>query len=336
MMRRSAIFLLVVLAGFVGCQKQRPVQMPKHARQMLDSVPAGVDFIAYWNHTKIKQTELARMYVERIRQQMLRETQEKEYELIKGILEKVSIGEVMVAFDLSQKLHPVGYAMFTGTIPADSFMIEVDINTKDTQFKVSRTEVNGKTVYQLHADDKKYAFLYDEGQRHYFGPEAWVMGMARGKNLDNPVTQDPEIRALLDDIAFGDQLWFVINQPMQLGGEELARSSSPQAQLIREAVQAVVLSAQVNDDLRFDSRIMCDTSENSKLLVDLIRSALAAAKLSVAGERELIDEINRIKVEQRENQALIHGTLTQRFFEKAEAFGRKTHLGGWSFERRKP
>ncbi|MDQ7063189.1 MAG: hypothetical protein Q9P90_02970 [candidate division KSB1 bacterium] len=327
MMRRLAIFLLLVLAGLLGCQKQRPVQMPKHVRQMLDSVPAGVDFIAYWNHTKIKQTGLARMYVERIRQQMLRETQEKEYELIKGILQKVSISEVMIAFDLNQKQHPVGYAMFTGTIPADSFMIEIDINTRDTQFKVSRTEVNGKTVYQLQADDKKYAILYDKGQRHYFGPEAWVMGMARGESMDNPVTQDPEIRALLSEIVFGDQLWFVINQPMQLGVQELARGFSPQTQFIREAVQAVVLSAQVNDDLRFDSRIMCDTPENGKLLIDLVRGTMAAAKLSVAGERELIDEINRIKVEQRENQALIHGTLTQRFFEKAEAFGRKTHLG---------
>ena len=157
------------------------------------------------------------------------------------------------------------------------------------------------------------------------------MRIARGESIEHSVRQDSEIRALLDDIVFGDQIWIVMNQPMQLAGGELARSSSPQAKLIREAVQAVVLSAQIDDDLRFDGRIECDNAENSKLLVDLIRGALAAAKLSVAGERELIDEINRIKVEQRESQALIHGTLTQRFFEKAKAFGRRTHMGAMIF-----
>ncbi len=327
-MKQWTVLAALIGVWLMGCQKQQPMNVPQSVQQQLNRLPAGIDFVAYWNHDNIKKSKLTQSWFERLQRAILQNTDDAAYQLLKDVFAQIKIDELLVALDVHPGQQPSGYAIVTGVMHPDSFMIQLRVKNKDTQFSIEKVAIHEKPAYRMQANDGSYVLLMAGERQYYFGPETWIRRMAKGEPAPESATQDSILSRLLANVAFGDQMWILVNQPMQIGNVQASRRLTPQMQLIREAVQAAVLSVRLNDDVQFDSKIICDSAENSELLADLIRGGLAAAKLSVAGERELIDEINRIKVDAQQSRVWIHGRLTQRFFDRAEAFGRQMHFRG--------
>ena len=81
-----------------------------------------------------------------------------------------------------------------------------------------------------------------------------------------------------------------------------------------ERVESVVFSAKANGAVDFNGMLLCDSNESGQVMVDLMKGALAAAKLAVSNERTKVDELNKIKVFQEGKVAVLQGELTDEFF----------------------
>ena len=87
------------------------------------------------------------------------------------------------------------------------------------------------------------------------------------------------------------------------------------------SIQNLDFSMKVGQDLRFAGEGQFSDAENAELFHDAVKGALAAAKLSVSGDREAVDVLNKIKIKAKDNRVVVDFQINKADVEKLIAKG---------------
>ena len=98
--------------------------------------------------------------------------------------------------------------------------------------------------------------------------------------------------------------------------EELGAERGFQGTRAMKSLQGVLLSAQIEEQAKLYGEALCDNEENSRLLAQAAKGALATAKLSVSDDRDAVDMLNRIDVELKGKSVEMRADLDKAFFDK--------------------
>jgi hypothetical protein len=336
------LLALTILAG--ACSKTKTTPLPAAVDQHLAWIPQAVNSVAYFDVQSLRQSELGQALEKDFSEQIARMRERRGY---KEMLEKAG-------FNVEKDLHTV-LASFRGNRHEDSenFAL-VATGNFDEQKIVSTIKAahdslakyheeheapnlttetyNGKTLYVVEKHGEK-AFYFPDAHTLVASDKAWVQAIIDGKTAGESVKQSEALTALMNKLVFRDQCWFVANttEAMEALSEELGERGEFKGTRAVKSLQGVALSANVGKKANLYGEAWCDNEENSKLLADAVKGALATAKLAVSDDREAVDMLNRIDVDRTGKSVKFSANLDKAFFDKMreKAEGRRKAVAMW-------
>ena len=200
--------------------------------------------------------------------------------------------------------------------------------------RMQEETVGTHTIYTSAKGRDNRAWCFADANTLYAGDRDWIVALLQGEKPETRGVPANMLAELEKKVSYGDQFWFAveITEDMKKAGhvpEEL-RQQFPKF----EDVNAVAFSARVEKGVTFAGEIDCGKAETSKLLVDLMRGGLAAAKLSVAEDRPAVDALNSINIDQKDHKTVVRGELSEDFFKKLRE--QKLFIWDEKFAHRRP
>lgn len=330
MKRRMAFVLLSALAILAaGCSKPTTTALPSAVDQHLAWIPQTVNGVAYFDVQSLRQSELGQALEKDFSEHIARMRERRGY---REMLEKAG-------FDVEKDLHTV-LAGFHGNRheSSESFALVATGNfdeqkivstinaVRDSLAKyheeheapnLATETYNGKTLYVVEKHGEK-AFYFPDAHTLVAGEKAWVQAIIDGKTTGESVKQNEALTALMNKLRYADQCWLVANtaETMETLSEELGARGEFKGTRAVKSLQSVTLSANVGKKADLYGEAWCDNEENSKLLADAVKGALATAKLAVSDDREAVDMLNRIDVDHAGKSVKFSANLDKAFFDK--------------------
>lgn len=330
MKRRMAFVLLLALAIVAGgCSKPTITALPSSVDQHLAWIPQTVNGVAYCDVQSLRQSELGQALQKDWSDEIKRMREDRDY---KEWLEKAGI-------DFEKDLHSVlaGFhgdrrdsastfaAVITGNFDEQKIANTItamrdSLRELHEEYKMSDfvTETyNGKTLYVVKKHGEK-AFYIADAHTLVAGNKAWVQAIIDGKTAGESVKQNEALMALMNKLPYAEQCWLVANtaETMETLSEEFGARGEFKGTRAVKSLQSVALSANVGQKADLYGEAWCDNEDNSKLLAEAVKGALATAKLAVSDDREAVDMLNRIDVDQAGKSVKFSANLDKAFFDK--------------------
>jgi hypothetical protein len=330
MKRQMAFVFLLALTILAGaCSKTRTTALPPSVDQHLAWIPQAVNGVVYCDVQSLRQSELGQALQKDWSAEILRMREDRDY---KELLERAG-------FDFEKDLHSIlaGFhggrhdsastfaAVITGNFDEQKIANTIaamrdSLRERHEEYKMSdfATETyGGKTLYAVKKHGEK-AFYFADAHTLVAGNKDWVQAIVDGKTADESVKQNKALTALMSKLPYADQCWLVANtaETMETLSEELGARGEFKGTRAVKSLQSVALSAHVGTKADLYGEAWCDNEENSKLLAEAVKGALATAKLAVSDDRDAVDMLNRIDVDQAGKSVKFSANLDKAFFDK--------------------
>lgn len=330
MKKRMAFTFLLALTILAGaCSKTRTTALPATVDQHLAWIPQAVNGVAYFDVQSMRQSELGKALEKDFDEPIARMRGNRDY---RKMLE-------MTGFDFEKDLHSVlmGFhgdrhdsadafaAVVTGNFDEQKIIQGITAmrdSLEEHHGERERPELEtesygGKNLYVVKKRDEM-AFYFPDANTLVVGNKAWVQAVIDGKTADESVKQNEALTTLMNKLPYADQCWLVANtaETMETLSEELGARGEFKGTRAVKSLQSVALSANVGKKADLYGEAWCDNEENSKLLADAVKGALATAKLAVSDDREAVDMLNRIDVDRAGKSVKFSANLDKAFFDK--------------------
>jgi hypothetical protein len=330
MKKRMAFVLLLALTILAGaCSKTKTTALPAAVDQHLAWIPQAVNGVAYFDVQSMRQSELGKALAKDFSEPLARMRENRDY---RKMLE-------MTGFDFEKDLHSVlmGFhgdrhdsantfaAVATGNFDEQKIIQGIAAmrdslerhHGEHERPELATETYGGKNLYVV-KERHEMAFYFPDANTLVAGKKAWVQAIIDGKTAGESVKHNEALAALMNKLTFGDQCWFVANtaEAMEALSEELGERGEFKGTRAVKSLQSVALSAQVGAKADLYGEAWFDNEENSKLLADAVKGVLATAKVAVSDDREAVDMLNRIEVDQAGKSVRFSAKLDKAFFDK--------------------
>lgn len=316
-MKKSLLlmFALLVLVN-VACDQRSREAVPESVKKEIALLPDESIMVMYGDAQKISQSALATDIISRFEGEFRKEMSDSDFVRFKeatGFDPKKDFHSILVGAHEGGSAHENAAVIIHGNFDEQRIVafIQDEIAKEGKAVQWREETIAGRKVY-FGERRPDFGACFVDGSTLYIGKREWLTEVLEGKAT--PAV--PQAFAAGEkSLRYGDQFWISValdDEAMQnrKAIREL-REHFPRV----EAVQELVFSARADEGVTFEGRVQCDNEEDSKLVVDLMRGGLAAAKLQVSKDRAAVDALNSIKIDQKGNDALVHGELTKKFFD---------------------
>lgn len=328
MRKLISFFLLAFGLLAVGCSGPASTSMSSAVKQHLAWIPQDVNSVAYFDVQSLRQSELGKSLEKDFDNKISRWRDDRDY---KKFLDKTG-------FDVEKDLHNVllGFAaeehsreasrhfavIATGNFDEQKIITAIKTARDSMDFHHDDSELtsetyNGKTIYVIKEDGEKACYFADT-HTLVAGSKEWIQAIIDGKSAEQSVQKNATISGLLGKLRYQEQCWFVANTAtmMEKVADELGESGNFRGTRAVKAVQNIVFSAQVGSQAALYGEALCDSDDNSNLLTEAMKGALATAKLAVSDDRDAVDMLNRVEVDQSGKAVKVAARLDKAFFDK--------------------
>jgi len=320
-------FLLLTLTLFAaGCSRSTSTSMSVTVEQHLAWIPQEVNSVAYFDVQSLRQSELGKSLEKDFDNKISRWRDDEDY---KEFLDKTGfdvdkdLHNVLMGFDANDRDTSQRFAVIaTGNFDEQKIIEAIKTAHDSMEFHHDKSELasetyNGKTIYVIKEDGEKACYFAD-AHTMVAGSKDWIQAIIDGKSADKSAQKNAAITGLLGKLRYKDQCWFVANTAtmMEKVAAELGESGDFQGTRAVKAVQNIVFSAKVGSKADLYGEALCDSDDNSQLLTEAMKGALATAKLAVSDDREAVDMLNRVDVDQAGKAVKMSASLDKAFFDK--------------------
>lgn len=337
-MRKIMPFLLLAMLVSLACQRGQ-TELASAARADLQRLPAASHMVFYCDVDKVTHSPLAEEVLQQLEKHMQREVHDRDFAEFKaatGFDPRRDVHTVLVgAAPLPDSARRFG-AIVRGRFDEQRLRDYVKQKAAEEHAESPWREetVGAYTLYIPHEKDGDMAFCFADSTTLYVGERAWLTALLQNEKPESRGIKPAMLAALQRKLRYGDQFWFALELT-----EEMKKSHHLPAELRHnfpkaEDINAVAFSARVDKGLAFEGQVECGKAETSKLLTEALRGGLAAAKLSVAADRPTVDALNSIAIEQKDNKMVMHGELSEQFFNKLRE--QKLFIWDEKFAQRRP
>ena len=318
-MRKLLIpFSLMILAS-LACERETRVEIPSATYQDLALLHPESSVIAYFDFTKTSQSPLAKEVRSRLERHLKNESHDQDYEEFKqatGFDPERDFHSVLVGAsagpDSEKSLRAIVHGQFDEDRITD--FVRQRFEQEKRELPWQEEDIDGHTLYTS-VKKPEQGLCFADTNTLYLGDRQWIISILTGTPAESR-TIAPELLASLEkNIRYGDQFWVEVDLTRGLKSTRPFSTALQHSFPRIEELNLMAFSARVTAGVEFEGRINCENDETCKLLVDLMKGALAAAKLRVSRDRPAVDALNRIKIERHGDKAVMHGKLDEKFFD---------------------
>ncbi|NUO83818.1 hypothetical protein HUU05_27395 [candidate division KSB1 bacterium] len=315
---RKSLFLLcaLLLLISVACDRSAREAVPQTVRAEVALLPDESAMVMYGDVQKISQSALAADIIARLESEMRHEMSDSDFVRFKeatGFDPQKDLHSILLGAREGEQIREEAAVIIHGKFDEQRIIAfmkeEIAKHEKDVPWQ--EETIAGHQVY-FGERRRDFGVCFANANTMYLGSRTWLTEVLEGKTTP---ALPQAFTAAEKSLRYAEQFWL----SLAVDGEQMAghgmgrelRKNFPKF----DAIQDAVFSARAGEGVEFEGRVQCDNEENSKLMVDLLKGGLAAAKLQVSNDRTAVDALNSIKIDQKGSQVLLHGELTKKFFD---------------------
>lgn len=323
MKRQIFSIIIVPLLGILiwNCAKERPGSLSEHQKKQLALLPESAIALAYCNVEKFSKSEMRQAFKHSMFEKCFENEEYQDFITATEFDPRRDVEEIYLEIlPNGKKTEKSLLAVLLGKFNKEKILTYIQERYREGE--IVSEKYQGFDLY--FSEHKKMALSFPNEQTLIFGKKPfvkeWLENYQSGRKTSNH-----ELLDQIKKLKYKNGFWFTMRAD-KLYQEIMEQiEDHPQTKNLEalKSVQKVYFSMDANEMLYFDGTGEFSDKEKAQLFHDAIKGFLATIKLSISGERETIDIINKIKVKTRDKRIKITFTMSQEDFEKLMTGHRK-------------
>jgi hypothetical protein len=283
--------------------------------KQLALMPQSSSGLGYINLEKMRQSPFYEMMQDSLRNRMRHHRELDEFAEATGFDLREDVKEMYLSFDPNPQKRE-GNFLIVAPGQYDPQKIMDYIAAQDNEGDLSRESYEDFELYRLR--HKEYVFSFVNENYMVGGKENLVKSWLDNFKSGNAESGSQELAERVKQLKYKNGAWFTMNTAamMEKVMDEIDQYDKTRRFDALRAVQNVQFSMNVNDEIKFDGAGNFSDTEKAKLFHDAIKGGLATIKLSMSGDRDAIDVINKINISTENNSVKVDGSMSREDIEK--------------------
>ncbi len=300
----SIILFALFMLTLAGCKQSGKQVVSETAKQQLTLLPADAPIYGYVNFRRLHQAELSKIVLDSVQNMFDHNPALSHFRKQTGLNPREDIHELFFAGVLPDgRERPKGLIVALGTFNPDKII--AFITSKDKEKKLTRESYLKHTL--LVAEEQGFALCFADSMTLLAGQVRQVKGWLKRKETQQLSDQSPLLKKL-EHIKYPQGMW--VSMDMAAMQERLKHTDLRKLNVLKQ-LNAFALSADVTGRIQFFATGIFSDAEQANLLRDAIKGVIAAGKLSVSNDRDVVDILNKIDVNADGNQISVDFKLNQ-------------------------
>jgi len=320
-MKKLTLILVIFVLFAFGCSQTVKVNFTDSTIDDLKLLPDKSTAYFFCDFSKVSDSDLAQEFLPLFNEELQKEFHDNNYEDFKemtGFDPEKDFKSILIAMNRERGYNEKSHIVIHGKFKEDKitkYLVEKAAEAgEEIPWHVEKIE--DYSVYLIEKSNDNFGFCFFDDNTLYVGEFDWISSVLKDEYLG---ISTEKVKQLNNSIQYGKHLWFSV-QPQKDDLQEPFQDMMKNVFPLFDSISSLTISAHVDDGIKFLGNINCDSPETSELMVDMMKGALAAAKLHVYKDRDAVDAINRIKMKVKDNKVLIRGSLDKEFFDKLQEY----------------
>lgn len=302
MFRRTAlpiIFIISMIFIITNCTEIIQ-QVPKSMEAQLALLPENANALGYVNVKKIHESDFINMFLDSSKINPFHDKEYHDFVEATGLDLQKDITEVYVAANLGEHPHEKdGLAVIQGNFNVNNIIEYIEKEAHD--HTLIKSTYNNQDIFQLVNDDS-ITFSFYNNTTLIVGNENNIVGWIdkasnKSENSENSLISE------ISKLKYKNTGWFVMDA--SLITEELKKKDIKKLKSL-ESLKNISVSIDMVDKFKVFGESEFASSEEAVLFYDAIKGFIAAGKLSTSDDRDFVDLLNSITVENENEQVTIN------------------------------
>ncbi len=310
---KKRLLLIFILAGIAlsvwSCDVERSEPINSKMAEQLSMLPQNANGLMYINAEKIIKSKFFNLMMDSAKYCLEDNKDFKEMEDLTGFNIRKDAREAYFTYSATRDtLGDKFLAVVTGRYNETKIM--EFIHQKKNGSDILHEEFEGIKIYYFSGKDIQFCF--PDQETFVFGHKktirSWIEKLKAGA-YKKPGGKWFDV---VKDIKYKNGIYFtmdpkgVVDQMMS----KMKRFDDSQRFEAFKSVENISFSMDMDDKLRFDGWGNFGEEETAELFFDSAKGLLATLKLSVSGDRDAVDVINKVKIAQKKESVQVKFEIT--------------------------
>ncbi|MEJ2543737.1 MAG: hypothetical protein P8Y99_06685 [Calditrichaceae bacterium] len=300
----SFILIIAIITIYTSCEKiTQP--LPKTMESQLALLPSDANALGYMNVQKVHESDFVNAFLDSSHVSPFTEKEYQEFVDITGLDVRKDITEVYFAVRLGDDHHEKnGLAVINGNFNPEKIIPYIKKETES--HKLIKDSYGDFTIYKLTENDT-ITFSFVSNATLLVGSEnnitAWI-----DKSTGQSDKTSNELITQANEIKYKDTAWFTMDASLitaELKKKDIKKFKS------LESLKSINLSLDLTEKFKFFGESSFSSDEQAELFYDAIKGFIAAGKLSTSDDREIVDILNSITVNNEGEEVTINIEFTK-------------------------
>lgn len=285
----SVMFFITVI---ISCVRERKYPVSAEMESQIALLPQDAGIFGYVNIKRLSDAEFSHFFVDSAKKHLMQQGGFLEFVDQTGLDPEKDIREVYFAGKLETNgKTPPGLVVVKGEFDPEkivSFLLE-----KDERIRIVKEDYNSNDLYFI--EEETSAFCFADNQTLIGGDAEHVKTWLDKQHSDTAsLSENKALLRELENMKYKEGMWLSLNP--KVWKEQLKGKRLPDFKGLNE-LENMGFSLDITDKLQFSARGAFTDAERAKLFEEAIKGFVAAGKLSVSDDREIIDILNNIDVQ---------------------------------------
>lgn len=293
------IFIISLFTLITSCTEITQ-QLPETMEAQLALLPDKANALGYVNVKKIHESDFINMFLDSSKANPFHDEEYQAFVEATGLDLQKDIAEVYIAVNLGEHPHEKdGLAVILGNFNADKIIKY--IKEEADAPALNKNAYNDHDIFQL-VDDDSITFSFFDDNTLLVGSENNIKEWM-DKSMKKSAKSENELLAEIRKLKYKDSAWFTMNASLLT--EELKKKNIKKLKSL-ESLKNVSISIDMSDKLKIFGESEFTSGEQAELFYDAIKGFIAAGKLSTSDDRDFVDLLNSITVNNENEQVTIN------------------------------
>ena len=305
------VFIISFVIAISGCNKMAE-RVPKSMETQLALLPEQATAIGYVNVKKIHDSEFFKMILDSADVNPFHQNEYQEFVEATGLDLQKDIDEIYIAGNPGD--HPQekdGLIVVLGKFDSEKIIVYIKNKSEKKAHTLTSSNYEGHNIYRI-SDKDTINFSFFDANTLLAGSENNIMqwiDKSSGKSKESP----NKLISQIDKLKYKDTAWFTINTEHLT---EMLKNKDVKKLKSLENLKKISICLNLVETFKLFGQSEFSSGDQAELFYDAIKGFIAAGKLSTSEDRDLVDVLNSIDVNQNNDQVTVNVEFTKQDVEK--------------------
>lgn len=310
---KKHLFLAIVFTGIVfsvwSCDVERSEPINSKMAEQLSMLPQDADGLMYLNAERMMNSDFFKLLMDSTGTCIEENENVKEMETLTGFNFRTDTKDAYFTFSAIKGTPAEHFLAVVAGSYNESKIMEYIHKKRDGADLLSE-EFEGIKIYYFAGKDIEFCF--PDQETFVFGHKKMVRSWIEKLRAGAYKKPGGKWVNIVKDIKYKNGVYFTLNPKgmvdQMMSG--LKRFDDSQRFEALKSVDKISFSMDMDDNLKFDGRGNFSEKETAELFFDSAKGMLATLKLSVSGDRNAVDIVNKVKITQKKESVQVKFELT--------------------------